>query len=129
MTLKAIPLISGGYLVKGQDSEGNKGSTILTSERWDMVQHLRNHEVATAEFDAAVEEFFAPLSDAADKAKALLAGPVGEYNTVTIGENVEGSAAKEIELDEDGILLRILFEGNQNLLLWVGDDKLVAIQV
>lgn len=129
MTLSVTPLITGGYLVKGTDGEGNKGSTILTSERWDLVLHLRNHEVAEAEFDKAVEEFFAPLTDAADKAKALLAGPTSDYSTVSVGENVEGSHARNIELDEDGILLRILHEGNQNLLFWVGDDKLVAVQV
>lgn len=129
MTLSVTPLISGGYLVKGTDTEGTKGSTILNSERWDLVVHLRNHQVAEAEFDKVVEEFFAPLTDAADKAKAMVAGPTSEYGHVTIGENVEGSHARDIELDEDGILLQILHEGNQNLLLWVGDDKLVAIQV
>lgn len=129
MTLSVQPLISGGYLVTGQDSAGNEGSTILTSERWDLVNHLAAHQVAEAEFDKAVEEFFQPLTDAAAEAKALIAGPTSDYSTVVIGENVEGSHAKEIELDEDGILLRILAEGNQNLLLWVGSDKLVAIRV
>lgn len=128
MTLSVTPLISGGYLVKGTDTEGNKGSTILTSDRWDYVLHLRNHEVAEAEFDKAVEEFFQPLTDAADNARALLAGPTNDYGVVTVGEEVEGKQARNIELDEDGILLRILHEGNQNMLLWVGDDKLVAIQ-
>jgi hypothetical protein len=129
MTLNVTPLINGGYLVTGQDSAGAEGKTILRSERWDMVVHLRAHAHAEAEFDEAVEAFFAPLTDAADKAKALIAGPTSDYGSVTIGENVEGSHAREVELDEDGILLRILSEGNQNLLLWVGDDKLVAIQV
>jgi hypothetical protein len=129
MTLSVTPLITGGYLVKGKDSEGNKGSTILSSERWDLVLHLRNHKVAEEEFDKTVEEFFAPLTEAADKAKALIAGPVADYGTVTIGENVEGSHARTVDLDEDGILLQILHEGNQNLLFWVGDDKLVAVQV
>lgn len=129
MTLKTTRLLNGGYLVTGQDSAGNEGKTILHSERWDMVQHLRAHEVAEKEFDEAVEEFFQPLTDAADRARATIAGPAMDLATVTFGENVEGSKAREVELDEDGILLRILTEGNQNLLLWVGDDKLVAIQV
>jgi hypothetical protein len=129
MTLTTTPLLSGGYLVKGTDAEGNKGSTILTSDRWDLVLHLRNHKVAEEEFDKTVEEFFAPLTEAADKAKALIAGPAKEWGTVTIGENVEGSHARTVDLDEDGIILQILHEGNQNQLLWVGDDKLVAVQV
>ena len=128
MTLSSTPLLSGGYLVKGTDSAGNKGSTILTSERWDMVKHLRAHAVAEEVFDAAVEEFFAPLTAAVDEASALLAKPTNQWGSVTLGEQVEGHEAQVIELDEDGIILRILEEGNQNLLLWVGDDKLVAIQ-
>ena len=129
MTLSVTPLISGGWLVKGTDTEGNKGSTILTSDRWDYVLHLRNHEVATEEFDRVVEEFFSPLTDAAAKAKALLAGPTNDYGVVTVGEDIEGVQAKHIELDENGILLRILAETDHSTLLWVGDDKLVAIQV
>jgi len=129
MTLSVTPLISGGYLVKGTDNEGTKGSTILTSDRWDLVLHLRNHKVAEEEFDRTVEEFFKPLTDAADKAKATIAGATSEWGKVTIGENVEGSHAQVVDLDEDGIILQILAEGNQNQLLWVGDDKLVAVQV
>jgi len=128
MTFTTIPLISGGYLVKGTDAEGTKGTTILTSDRWDAVVHLRTHKVATEEFDQVVKEFFAPLTEAADKAKAHIAGPTNEYGTVTVGEEVEGSRAQSIELDNDGILLRLLHEGKDDLLLWVGDDKLVAIQ-
>lgn len=129
MTFTTIPLISGGYLVKGTDAEGNKGTTILTSERWDAVQHLRSHKVATEDFDRVVEEFFAPLTEAADKAKALVAGPAQEWNTVTFGEKVEGSELETYELDNDGILLNILDAGQSDLLRWVGDDQLVAIQV
>src|SRR3954469_8452849 len=74
MTINITPLINGGYLVEGTDSAGREGTTGLPSERWEMVTHLRNHEVAQEQFDDVVKEFFAPLTDAADKAKALLAG-------------------------------------------------------
>jgi hypothetical protein len=129
MTLSTIPLISGGYLVKGTDTEGVKGSTILTSDSWDRVVHVRQHRQADETFDAAVEEFFAPIVAAAEQASAALAGPTQDWGTVVFDEGVQGEEAQAIQLDGDGILLRILHEGNQNLLRWVGDDKLVAIQV
>ena len=127
MTFTTTPLINGGYLVEGQDSKGNEGTTILLSDRWDMVVHLRTHEVAQAQFDTVVKEFFAPLTDAADAAKALLAGPTQDWGKVTLGEAVEGHEAEVIQLDTDGILLRLLAEGKHDLLRWVGNDTLVAI--
>lgn len=126
MTFTVTPLVSGGHLVEGQDSKGVEGTTVLTSDSWDYVLHLRAHEVADADFEAAVDKFFAPLTKAADKARALLAGPTNEWGHVTIGEDVEGKSARAIDLDEHGILLRILDETDGSSLRWVADD-LVAV--
>jgi hypothetical protein len=126
MTFTVTPLVSGGYLVEGQDSKGVDGTTVLHSQSWDYVQHLRTHEVAQAEFDATVEEFFAPLTDAASAFNAKLAGPTNEWGTVTIGETVEGKEARVLDLDEAGIVLRILDETDGSSLRWVGGD-LVAV--
>ena len=128
MTLSTIPLISGGYLVKGTDAEGNKGTTILNSDSWDALVHLRTHEVAQEQFDAVVKEFFAPLTDAADQAKAQLKGATQDWGTVTLGKRVVGHEAQVVHLDADGILLRLLHEGQGDLLRWVNDETLVAIQ-
>lgn len=126
MTFTVTPLVSGGYLVEGQDSKGVEGTTVLHSNSWDYVQHLRTHEVAEAEFDAMVSEFFKPLTDAADAFNAKLAGPSNEWGTVTIGEDVEGKAARKLDLDEAGIVLRILDETDGSSLRWVNGD-LVAV--
>jgi hypothetical protein len=120
--LAVTPLASGGYLVEGQDSKGVDGSTILRSDRWDYVQHLRAHEVADAEFDAAVEKFFAPLTKAAEKAVAAVTGRTNEFATVTIGETVEGKQAQVIELDEAGVILRLIDEGKTDHLRWISGD-------
>ena len=124
--LSVTPLVSGGYLVEGPDSKGTTGSTIIRSDRWDYVQHLRAHKVADAEFEKAVEEFFKPLTDAADKAAAALTGRTNELATVTIGEVVEGKDAHVIELDEAGIILRLIDEGKTDQLRWVNGD-LIAV--
>ena len=128
MTFTTTNLINGGVLVEGTDVAGYIGRTILHSDAWTMVQHLRAHEIADAEFDQVVEEFFKPLTDAADKARALVAGPTQDWGTVTLGEQVQGHEAEVIRLDADGILLRLLDEGKSDLLRWV-DNTLVAIQV
>jgi hypothetical protein len=124
--LAVTPLVSGGYLVEGQDSKGVEGSTILKSDRWDYVQHLRAHEVADADFEKAVEKFFKPLTDAAEKAKAAVLGNTNELGTITVGEVVEGKSAQVIELDEAGILLRLIDEGKTDQLRWVGGN-LIAV--
>ena len=126
MTFTVTPLVSGGYLVEGQDSKGVDGTTVLHSKSWDYVQHLRTHEVAEAEFNDTVEAFFKPLTDAAEAFNAKLGGPTNEWGTVTIGETVEGTTARTLELDEAGIILRILDETDGSSLRWVNGD-LVAV--
>lgn len=126
MSFTVTPLVSGGYLVEGQDSKGVEGTTVLHSQSWDYVQHLRTLEVAEAEFDAMVSEFFKPLTDAADAFNAKLAGPTNEWGTVTIGQTVEGKQARTLDLDEAGIVLRILDETDGSSLRWVSGD-LVAV--
>jgi hypothetical protein len=126
VTFSVTPLVSGGYLVEGTDSKGVDGTTVLHSASWDYVQHARAHVTADAEFEASVDKFFKPLIKAADAHAALLAGPINEWGTVTLGEEVEGKSARNVELDEQGIVLRILDETDGSSLRWVGGD-LVAV--
>jgi hypothetical protein len=126
MTFSVTPLVSGGYLVEGQDSKGAEGTTVLHSDRWDYVLHQRNHVVAQEAFDLAVDEFFKPLTEAAEAHNKLIAGPTNEWGTVTIGEKIEGRNPVSVNLDEDGIILRILDETDGSSLRWV-NGKLVAV--
>lgn len=126
MTFSVTPLVSGGHLVEGQDSKGVDGTTVLHSAAWDYVQHLRAHEVADADFEATVEEFFKPLTDAADAHIAALKPASSEFTSVTFGEDIEGKAARTIELDEAGIILNILANTDGSSLRWV-NDTLVAV--
>ena len=120
------PLISGGYLVDGEDAVGTKGSTVLRSEAWDAAEYVRDASVAVDEFDAKVKEFFAPVVEAADKLHAV-GEEANEFATVTIGEVVEDKESTTIELDEAGILLNILNQGEFDRLRWVSGE-LVAVK-
>lgn len=122
--LEITKLADGRTLVEGTDSRGNEGSTILQSSAWDAVLRARKQIAATEEFDAAVEAFFAPLTEVADR---LTENPVDDYSIVEIGETVEGSLSRVIELDTDGILLRVLEETDGSGLRWVHGTELVVV--
>ena len=120
-------LMNGGVLVEGTDVTGKAGTTILLSDKWEMLQSVQRHEAAQAVFDTAVEEHFKNLTEAAEVA-AMVAHPASkDWSTVTLNEGSEGSESQVIELDMDGTILRLLDETDGSLLRWVGDDTLVAI--
>lgn len=121
---EVTPLLDGRTLVEGTDIKGVEGRTVLSSPAWQAVLDYRKQDEAMAEFDKTVEAFFAPLTEAADK---LAETTVNPWATVTIGESVEGVTAREVKLDEQGIILRLLAETDGSMLRWVGND-LVAIQ-
>ena len=121
-------LMGPGTLVEGEDVTGKSGRTILISDKWEMLQSVIAHNKAAEVFDATVAEFFAPLTDAAELATAI-AHPVAEdWSKVTLTEATEGVAAEVIELDMDGVILRLLDETDGSMLRWIGTDILVAIQ-
>ena len=126
MTFTVTPLVSGGHLVEGQDSKGVDGTTVLHSASWGYVQHLKIHEVADAEFDATVEAFFAPLTDAAEAHVAALTPASSKFTSVKFGEDVEGKSARTVELDEAGVVLNILDSTDGSSLRWV-NGTLVAV--
>ena len=123
---EVTPLLTGGTMVKGTDVTGAEGSTVLWSDAWQAVQMAKAQSEAMAEFDARVEAFFAPLTEAADKLATL--NQPSEWETVTIGEKVEGQDVKVIRLDHDGVLLRLLAETDGSQLRWLDASTLVAVQ-
>lgn len=121
-------LMGPGTLVEGTDVTGKEGRTILISDKWEMLQSVKAHNKAAEVFDAQVEEFFKPLTDAAEQAQAI-AHPVSEdWSRVVLSEATEGVEAEVIVLDMDGVILRLLDETDGSMLRWIGEDVLVAIQ-
>jgi hypothetical protein len=122
-------LLDGRTLVEGTDAKGVEGRTVLCSPAWDAVLRFRAEGEAMAEFDKTVEAFFAPLTEAADKLEAAALGKSNPWSTITVGEDVEGKEAREVHLDRDGILLRLLAETDGAMLRWADESTLVAIKV
>lgn len=121
-------LLGGGTLVEGADITGREGRTILVSARWDTVKAVRAHNEAQLVFDAAVEEFFQPVVAAAEAAQAIAHPDKTDWSRVVLSEGKDGAEPEVVDLDMDGILLRLLEETDGSQLRWVGDDVLVAVQ-
>lgn len=121
------PLANHGVLVQGTDKFGRKGKTRLRSEVWSAVKSYREQKLAEAEFDTTVSEFFGPLIEAAEK---LNYRSTDEDAIVVIEPAIEGVEAAEeqhVHLDEEGVIIRILEEGDHDRLIWVDKHTLDVI--
>ena len=120
MTFTVKPLIGNGrFRVKGTDGEGTDGEAVLVSPRWAAVLAHRAHKIDTEEFNDLVSSTFAPFTELAERSAARKAALTGrDWSTVVIDEGVEGKESKELELDEHGVLLRILDETDGSSLVW-----------
>lgn len=122
-TFTATRLVGHRMVVKGTDIFGTTGETVLDSSQWDEIHAINNFEDAEAEFAEAVEKFFAPLDEAADKVAALKEqAEEDEFSTVVLSEGVEhvvAQPARVVNLTNDSIVLRLLSLDLGDRLIWV----------
>jgi uncharacterized protein YgbK (DUF1537 family) len=112
-------------LVRGEDKTGAIGETVVSHAQWDELNVRSKFDEASAEFDRAVQEFFAPLTEAAEKAAATVAEQKDELSFVVLGdevEHVQGEAAQVVELSKDSQILRAIETDQTDRLIWVGGD-------
>lgn len=118
-----IPLTGERVLVKGTDQFGTTDETVLSSEEWSEVKRHMLLDEAAENFDAKVEEFFAPLLAAADQLENTSAVPKPDpisYVVIHEGtEAVEGRDEVAIKLNPDSVVLRLLEQGDFERLVWV----------
>lgn len=111
-------------------TNGGKKQTILDTAQWDNLKALSQTNEAQADFDQAVKDFFAPLTDAIDKLETAKAPKVDDTFLVVIGETVEGTPDKQARvyhLGHDAAVLRILESGDHSRLVWVGNDAIEIV--
>jgi hypothetical protein len=133
MSFSTTRLVNGRVLVRGKDTFGTKGQVTLDSTQWDEIQADAQYSQALDAFDAAVEAFFAPLTDAAKAANEAVAvvQPHDPIAYVVLDEGVEGVEAKPaqlIHLNTDSIVLRLIESGDTDRLVWV-DGKLEVLEL
>lgn len=122
MSFTTTRLIGSRVLVRGTDVTGTDGEAVLDTTQWDELNQHKAVDAATAEFDKAVEEFFAPLTKAAEAVGKKLERPTDELDYLVIHEGtdaVAGVPAHVVQLSHDSKVLRLLEQGNSERLVWV----------
>jgi hypothetical protein len=121
-------MLGNQAVVSGTDINGQDGSTTVSTTQWDELNGRTGFSKAQDEFDAAVEEFFKPLTDAAEKVTAAMAGKTSDpVEFVVVNEAVEGVAAKPatiVGLSKDSIIIRLIEEGDTDRLVWTSPNTL-----
>lgn len=123
-----LELVNDQTLVTGEDINGGLGQQVVDSSQWAEIKSLVQLNQATEEFDKAVEEFFAPLNAAADKAQAATSRPQDPAAYVVLQEGVEGAQeqpAHVVALTKDSVILRLIEEGQHDRLIWVNGELVV----
>jgi hypothetical protein len=125
MTFSTIKLTGSRVLVRGRDITGTEGECTISSAQWDELNARTDVDRAQQAFDEAVQEFFAPLTEAAEKAHRSLEVPEDSTSYVVLDEGSEGEARRPrqvVKLSRDSVILRLIEEGNTDRLIWVNDQ-------
>lgn len=126
MTFTTMNLTGERVLVRGTDVTGKDGETVLDSSQWNEVNRHRGVAEASADFDAEVDNFFAPLLRAAEKFETARAGrdedPIAKFVIHEGTPAVEGREEIAVHLNKDSIVLRLIERGDTDRLVWVGDS-------
>ncbi len=112
-------------LVKGTDIEGGSGQEVLDSSQWNELKARKDLQTAGSEFDAAVEAFYAPLLEAAEKVGKTLERPEDSLAFVVLDEGsdaVAGRPKHTVKLTRDSMILRLIEDGSTDRLVWVGEQ-------
>ena len=125
MSFTITNLAGDRALVKGRDAAGNHGQQILDAAEWNEFKARNEHNDAHEAFDAAVEEFFAPLNAAVDALKETGKPKLDPLFFVTVQEGsapVEGTQEVLVHLSHDSAVLRLVEQDpDTDRLLWVND--------
>jgi hypothetical protein len=125
MTFTVTRLANSRALVKGTDYTGTDGEQVLNTHQLDELDRVAKINAAQSEFDTAVEDFFAPLMAAAEKAEKAGAQTEDTDFTYVVSEGSEGVQAEErkiVKLWHDSVVLRLIATGKQNRLVWVAGE-------
>jgi hypothetical protein len=125
-TFTTVNLKDSRVLVSGTDQFGVEGKQVLDGSQWNQIHQNAEFDQAEASFTAAVEEFFAPIMDAAEKFETVVKRKEQDpEDYVVLREAVEptpGDAGHLIKLSHDSKVLRFIADGKTDRLVWVNDE-------
>lgn len=125
MSFTTAVLTGDRVLVRGTDSQGTENETVLDGSQWFEVTKTDTYSQAQADFDSAVEAFFAPLTDAAEEFGRAMTRPTDSIGYVVLQEEVPATPGQRehlVRLSHDSQVLRLISEDNTDRLIWVGDS-------
>ena len=125
----ATALANEFFLVEGTDVRGRYGEHVLDGREWLEIKRALGTDTAKEQLDAAIEEFFKPLVEAADAFTAAKAPVVDALSVVVLNEGTTGEPARErevIHLSQASQILRAIEEGATDRLLWVNGELMIT---
>ena len=119
--------------VYGTNDAGLPHEVVLDGTRLRALQQHHLVDKAGDTYDRTVEEFFAPLTDAAEMLQLmqqpLEADPAFVYVVKDGVEPVKGVEPEAYKLDHDGAVLRLLEAGDIDRLIWVSLGNTSSIEI
>ena len=132
MTFTVTRLVGNRALVQGTDTLGTSGKTVVDTTQWDDINGHDQYSQAEADFESAVNQFFGPLIEAAEKFEREVDVPSDPAGYVVLQEEVEATEGQErviVQLTRDSMILRLIEQGETDRLVWVGDTLEVSEHV
>ena len=112
------------FLVEGTDASGTIGKTVLDGTQYKELAGNSAFDQATAEYDEAVAAFYQPLTDAAEALEAAREADFDQFSEV-VQEGIAPTAGQpeiRVVLTPDTVILRLIEAGDNDRLVWVGND-------
>ena len=116
--------------------DANQQCILDTTERDELRLLIENREVDQM-FDEDIEDFFAPLTRAAelhDRRHELLTQQFNQADDPAFSlvlkeavEGVEGVEEERVVLSHDSVVLRLIDSGQTDRLVWVGNDRIDVV--
>ena len=124
-----LTMLAGNQaLIMGDKS---KQRCMLDATQWIQIKQHQARIEAEEVFDATVEEFYKPLTEAAGEYESRLgqimkADPAFEYVLQPGAEGTEKTSREVYYLDNASAILRMIESGNTDRLIWVNDQILIT---
>ena len=104
---------------------------VLDASQWIQIKQHQARIEAEEVFDATVEEFYKPLTEAAGEYESRLgqimkADPAFDYVIQPGAEGTEETSRVVYYLDNASAILRMIESGDTSRLIWVGDQILIT---
>ena len=128
MSFNLTMLAGNQALITGDKS---KQRCVLDASQWIQIKQHQARIEAEEVFDATVEEFYKPLTEAAGEYESRLgqimkADPAFEYVIQPGAEGTEKTSREVYYLDDASAILRMIESGDTSRLIWVGDQILIT---